>query len=210
VIGRRPIIRIACLAAILTFTFTGPLFAQILPGLGVKGGVNLATQNISGEGAGDDDGLTSFPALVAGVFMTFPLASWLELQPEVLYSVKGSRFEGSGFKSTALIDYLEVPMLARVSRRGGGLGFYAAGGPYAAFRLRARTRTTFSGATEEIDIGDDTEAFDYGLSIGGGVEWRRLVFDGRYLYGLQEVDKDQSDSLKITNRAISITAGFKF
>ena len=207
-IGRHHIIRTA-FAAILTFTFTGPLYAQI-PGLGVKGGVNLATQHTSGEDSGDGDGLTSFPALVAGVFMTFPLASWIEFQPEALYSVKGSRFEGSGFTSTALVDYLEVPMLARVSRRGGTLGFYVAGGPYVAFRLRARTRTTFSGATEELDIGEETEALDFGLSIGGGVEWRRLVFDGRYLYGLQNVVKDQSDDLKITNRAISITAGFRF
>jgi Outer membrane protein beta-barrel domain len=209
VIERQHIIRTAWLAAILTFTVTAPLFAQI-PGFGVKGGVNLATQQTSGEDAGDD-GLETFPAAVAGVFMTFPVASWLDLQPEVLYSVKGSRFAESGFSGTALIDYLEVPLLARVSRRGSGrMGFYAAGGPYAAFKMRARTRVKFGGSTEEMDIGEDVESTDFGLSIGGGIEFGSFVFDGRYSHGLKDVDKDRSDRIQVTNRAVAVTAGFKF
>ena len=202
-------IRTACLAAVLTFTFTAPLFAQI-PGLGVKGGVNLATQQVSGDDAGDD-GLKTLTGLVAGVFMTFPIASWLDLQPEVLYSVKGSRFAESGFSGSALIDYLEVPLLARISRRGSGkTGFYAAGGPYAAFKLRARTRVKFGGSTEEVDIGEEVESTDFGLSIGGGLEFGSLVFDGRYSHGLKDIDKDRSDDTKVTNRAVTITAGFRF
>jgi hypothetical protein len=209
VIERHHIIRTACLAAILTFTFANPLFAQI-PGLGVKGGVNLATQEISGEDAGDD-GLEMLPAFVGGVFMTFPMASWLDLQPEVLYSVKGSHFAESGFSGSVLIDYLEVPLLLRVSRHGSGrMGFYGAGGPYAAFKMRARTRVKFGGSTEEMDVGEDVETMDFGLSFGGGVEFGSLVFDGRYSYGLKDIDKDRTDTIKVTNRAITITAGFRF
>ena len=207
-IERTPTFRAACLAVLFALVST-PLFAQF-PGLGVKGGVNLASQETSGEDAGDD-GLTSFPAIVAGAFTTYRLLSWLEFQPEVLYSVKGSRFEDSGFTATALIDYLEVPLLARVSRHGSGrLGFYAAGGPYFALQMRARTRMKFSGSTEEQDIGDQVERTDFGMSIGGGVEFGRLVFDGRYVHGLKDVDKDRSDGIKVTNRAVAITAGFRF
>ena len=130
-------LRAACFAVLFTLSFASPLFAQF-PGLGVKGGVNLASQNIDGDDAGDD-GLTSFPALVIGAFTTYRVASWLDVQPELLYSVKGSRVKDGGFTATALIDYLEIPLLARISRHGnGGMGFYAAGGPYAAFQLRAR------------------------------------------------------------------------
>lgn len=208
-IGRTHPIRAACLAALFTLASASPLFAQF-PGLGIKGGANLASQEISGEDGGGDE-LDSFPALVAGAFMTYRLASWLEFQPELLYSVKGSRFEESGFTATVLIDYLEVPLLARVSRRGnGGMGFYAAGGPYAAFQLRARTRMKFSGSTEDRDVSDDVERADFGFSVGGGVELGHFVFDGRYVHGLTDVDKDRSDGTKITNRAISITAGYRF
>ena len=186
-----------------------PLFAQI-PRLGVKGGINLASQPTTGDGD-SDVGLKSSLGLVAGGFVTLPIASWLELQPEALYSVKGSRFDEDGITAKVLIDYLEVPLLARYSKRGAGRnGYYVAGGPVAAFRLRARTRTEFGGATEEIDIADELERFDFGLAIGGGVELGAWVFDGRYTHGLKDVDKDQSDSVKVTNRAVSITAGFRF
>jgi hypothetical protein len=201
-------IRAACIAALIVLASAPPLFAQ-LPGLGVKGGVNLASQTASGEDGGE--GFARFPALVAGAFMTFRLAGPIEVQPEALYSVKGARVDEAGFRSTAMIDYLEVPVLARVSRRGSGrLGFYAAGGPYAAFQLRARTRTKFGAATEEMDISDAVERADFGVSIGGGVEFRRLVFDARYVHGLKDVDKDRSDDVKLMNRVISITAGFRF
>lgn len=201
-------LRAASLALLISLASASPLFAQ-LPGLGVKGGVNLATQKTSGDNAGDD-GLTSSPGLVAGVFMTFPLG-WIEFQPEALYSVKGAKVDESAFTSKVLIDYLEVPMLARVSRRGGGrLGFYVAGGPYAAFRLRARTRTQFGGATEEIDISEQVERIDFGVTAGGGVEWGPWVFDGRYSHGLKDIDKETGDGIKLTNRAVTITAGFRF
>lgn len=198
------------LAAACAFALLGaaPAFAQ-MPGLGIKGGINLATQRTSGDGGGDEK-LKTLPAIVAGAFATFPLTSWLEFQPEVLYSVKGARAGIAGITSRVLIDYLEVPLLARVSRRGGAMGYYIAGGPSAAFQMRARIRTKFSGSTDEIDIGDEIERVDFGAAIGGGVEIGSLVIDGRYTHGLKDIDKDKSDDVKVTNRAVTITAGYRF
>ena len=206
----------ATLRILATFTITTtiallsarPALAQI-PGLGVKAGINLASQS-TGSDDGDDAGLKSLRGIVAGVFATLPVTSWLDVQPEVLYSVKGSSFEDTGIRSDVLVDYLEVPLLARFSIRGGRIGYYVAGGPFTAFRMRARTRTVFPGATEEIDIGDEVQRLDYGLAAGGGVEFGALVVDGRYTHGLKDVDKDTSDSIKVTNRSVSITLGFRF
>jgi hypothetical protein len=200
--------RRAAAACALMLLASTPASAQI-PGLGVKGGVNFATQH----NAGDDDsgpGLKSLAGIVAGVFATLPVASWLEVQPEALYSRKGARAELEGISSDLQIDYLEVPVLARFSRRGSGRGYYVAGGPSFAFQLRARTRTDFGTATEEIDIGEEVERFDLGLSIGGGIEVRSLVIDGRYTHGFKDIDKDTSDDVQVTNRAVSITVGFRF
>jgi hypothetical protein len=186
-----------------------PLFAQI-GGLGVKGGVNLATIRNSGDGS-DEPAMKSLAGLVAGVFATLPLVSWLELQPEALYSMKGARLDFEGVNGSVLLDYLEVPVLTRYSRRGTGpSGYYVAGGPAAAFRLRARTRTKFGGATEEIDIADDVERLDFGVAIGGGFEHGSLVIDGRYTHGLKDIDKDKTDGITTKNRALSITFGVKF
>jgi len=195
-------------ACALSLLGSNPVSAQI-PGLGVKGGVNLATQ----RNAGDEDSSTSLKSLVgivAGVFATLPMASWLDLQPEALYSRKGARAELEGITSDLQIDYLEVPVLARFSRRGSARGYYIAGGPSIAFQVRARTRTNFGAATEEIDIGDEVERVDLGVAVGGGIEIRSLVIDGRYTHGFKDIDKDKSDGVQVTNRAVSITVGFRF
>lgn len=207
-IHKTGITRTLCITFGLALLFTTPLFAQI-PGFGAKGGVNLASQrNTSDDGS--EGGLKSLPGIVAGVFATFPVTSWLELQPEALYAMKGARVDEGGIDASVVVDYLEVPALARFSRRGGRFGYYAAGGPYTAFQLRARTRTKFARATEEIDIGDQVERVDFGMAVGGGAEFGSLVVDGRYTHGLKDIDKDKSDSVKVTNRAVSITLGFRF
>ena len=177
--------------------------------LGVKGGVNLATQRNTGEGDGAD--LQSRVGLVAGMFATLPLFSGLELQPEALFTSKGARVDLEGVEASLVVDYLEVPALVRLSRRGGGrMHYYVAGGPAVGFLLRARTRTKFATSTEEIDIKDEVNRFDFGVAMGGGVEIGSLVIDGRYTLGLQDIDKDKSDTIKTTNRAVTLTVGFKF
>lgn len=179
--------------------------------VGVKGGVNLAEAKIEGEGGSPP--LDYRISGVAGVFFTLPLTSWLELQPEALYAMKGARYDVFDVKTTLALDYLEVPVLARYSigRKGKGLRYYVAGGPTFGIRLRARQRVDFGNdVTEDIDMTDEIKRADLGVAVGGGVEKGRLVFDGRYTYGLMDVDKDKTDKVKITNRAISITAGFRF
>lgn len=176
--------------------------------LGVKAGVNLATQRNTGGGR---SGLQSRIGLVGGVFATLPLLAGLELQPEGLFTSKGTRVDFDGVKASLVADYVEVPVLARFSRRGTGtFNYYIAGGPAVAFLLRARSRTEFAGATEEIDISDQVKRADFGVAMGGGVEIGSIVIDGRYTLGLQDIDKDKSDAVKTTNRAASLTVGFRF
>lgn len=200
--------RISAMACGLALLCSGPAFAQGL-GLGVKGGVNIATERIEGDEGGPS--LDSRIGVVAGMFATVPLTSWLDLQPEALYAMKGARLNLGGVKASVGLDYLEVPVLARISRRGAGkIHYHAAGGPSVAFLLRSRYRTKFGSSTEEIDISDELERLDFGVAVGGGVERGSLVIDARYTLGLKDIDKDKSDTVKTTNRALSLTVGFKF
>src|SRR5215210_1399455 len=77
---------------------------------GVKAGVTLAElhEDISGE-------TTPFDfrsGLVAGGFVSWPLGSRLELQPEVLFTQKGAKISQGGGTLTQKLDYLDVPVLA--------------------------------------------------------------------------------------------------
>lgn len=199
-------VRGAGLTALLMLA-ASPAHAQWL-NLGVKGGVNIATQQISGGGSGP--GPQSRIGVVAGVFETLPpLFSWLDVQAEALYAQKGTKVTVTGITTTEAIDYLEVPVLARAKKMVGHWKFYAAAGPSTAFRLRARTRTSFSGSTEEIDIGSQVESIDFGVAMGGGVERGRLVIDARYTLGLSDIDKDKTDATTTKNRTIAVTLGYR-
>lgn len=175
---------------------------------GARAGVNLANVAIDG-----DDSSPSFDTrtgLVAGAFVTWQAVSWLQVQPEVLYTAKGASLELDGIDARLVLEYVEVPLLARVTRRVSGAPVYVVAGPALAWRLGAKSRTVFSGATEEIDLADDVESFDLGIVAGGGVEVGRFVIDARYTFGVRDIDADRTDAVSIRNRVLSVTAGFKF
>jgi hypothetical protein len=202
-------------ATAIVLTAAAPARAQWL-NLGAKGGVALATQSISGgvpTPASGSGGSTPSPkqraGLVAGVFETLPLLSWIDVQAEALYTTRGSKVTFGSVTTTAEIDYLDVPVLGRVKTRMGKWTLYAAAGPSTAFKLRARTRASFSGSTQEIDIGSQVETIDFGASMGGGVERGRLVFDARYTLGISDIDKDKTDATTTRNRTVAITAGYR-
>lgn len=200
--------RTLALAASIVVLAAAPARAQWL-NLGAKGGVDFATQRISG-GTGSGPGPTQRIGFVAGVFETLPLISWIDVQAEGLYTVRGSKVTFGSLTTTEEIDYLDVPVLARVKTGVGKWKLYGAGGPSTAFKLRARTRTSFSGSTQEIDIGNQVETIDFGVSMGGGVERGRLVIDARYTLGISDIDKDKTDATKTTNRTVVVTVGYRF
>ena len=192
----------------LLVLFAGEASAQVT-GAGVRAGVNVSTMNNAG-GRGEAPVDPQARGVVAG-YLTWRLWPWLELQPEAAYSLKGAKTEESGIVAKALLDYVEVPILARITRGGaGGRRFYGTGGGAVAVLLRARTRAAFGGSTEEIDIGEDVETLDWGVVVGGGVELGAIVMDFRYTHGLRDIDADRSDEVKVRNRVVSFTAGLRF
>jgi hypothetical protein len=176
---------------------------------GVRGGVNLTTTATSGEEDGRSLDWQLRP--VVGVFVTWHALSWIDLQPELLYAMKGAKGQEFDIPSRLLLDYLEIPVLARkLLGSPHAMAWYVVGGPSFGYRMRAKTRADFGDAIEEIDVSDDVERFDLGVAVGGGMEFRRVVVDARYTHGLTDIDKDTSDDVKVANRAVSVTVGFKF
>ena len=193
-----PALALACL-----FFAAGSASAQDTR-FGVRGGVNFSTvQNETSLGSG---GFGYRQGLVAGAFFTWPLG-WFDLQPEVLYTSKGAALDIAGIDSKLVLDYLEVPVLARWSL---GRRLYVAAGPALAWRLKAASRTKFSGATEEIDLHDSVKGYDVGVVGAVGVRFGAVVVDGRYTHGLLDIDSDTGDEVTVRNRAITITAGVAF
>ncbi|MCC6162062.1 MAG: PorT family protein [Acidobacteria bacterium] len=174
--------------------------------VGVKGGVNLASITF------DEDGPSVAPHVgaVGGGFVVIPLTSVLSAQVEGLYSAKGVRLTEAGIDSSLRVEYLELPLLARFTRRGSTRNYHVAAGPALGWRLRARSRVDFGSVVEEFDLTDDVERFDIGIAVAAGVDFARLTVDARYTFGVRDIDADRTDTVVMKNRAASITVGLRF
>jgi len=199
---------IAGVALAAVFGVVAPAAAQGLT-YGVKGGVTLATL------AEDDDGdAISFDnriGLVAGGFVNWPLGGRLALQPEALFTQKGAKVEEGGGTLTEQLDYLDVPVLIHYRLTGSDTRHLSVfGGPAIGLKLRARSRASFGGTAVEDDVSDRVKPAD--LSIVGGVSYQRgrVSIEGRYAWGVSDIDKDSADDVTIRTRGISVLAGWRF
>lgn len=197
----------AVLAAVLLGA--GSAAAQDVTG-GVKGGVNFASIVIDGDAA--DLNLETRVGLVVGGFVTWPVTPRFDIQPEALVSMKGASFDEFGVEADIELTYLEFPILFRYGSPispGSSLKVFA--GPSLAFKLNAETTGEFLGISSDQDIDDEVEGFDFGLVIGAGIEAGRLTFDGRYTWGLSNINSDPAqDDVNVKNRVFSLLVGFRF
>lgn len=175
---------------------------------GVKAGINLATVTFDPEP--DEDVLDRRTGFVGGLFVVVPASDRLGFQGEVLFSQKGASEDGGA--GDLALDYLEVPLLLRVGTASPlETSFHAFAGPSIGLRLRARvTAETFDGETEDEDIADDVKGFDFGVVAGAGVNFGRFTLDGRYTWGLNNLNSLEDDVMKLRNRVFSIMAGVRF
>ncbi len=182
--------------------FSTPAWAQV--GGGVKAGINLASISGLNDAAGSTKERTG---LVVGGFLTAGLAPMLAIQPEVLFSMQGTtlHFSGSGITTdaTAKLDYVQVPVLLRIGNSGKDTAsVYGLVGPTFGLLMRANE--------DGVDIKDQLKHTDMGLAVGAGVSLSRLFAEGRYTYGLTDLNKVADPGGKIRNRVISIFIGLAF
>lgn len=169
-------------------------YAQV-PSFGIKGGLNLA--NVGGDGVEDVDYKAG---LNLGAFVSIPTGAMFAIQPEAYFSQKGAK--SGSVKSS--FNYLEIPVLLKLSPSLPGDFvrpiFFA--GPSAGILMGAKAG--------DFDIKDELKTADFGLTIGGGVEFGKLSIDARYNLGLSSINKDAADELAaaVKNRAITVMLGY--
>lgn len=180
--------------------------------VGVKAGVNFA--NLKFDPDDNDLDLDNRMGLVAGAFLVVPVTPQFAIQPEALFSMKGATMpmiEDSDAQGRVKLDYLDVPVLARFSSPSTtGTSLHLFAGPSFNFRLSAKSGVEVNGESSDEDVSDQVERFELALVVGGGVEFGRLLIDGRYSWGLSNLNKDDQDEMKIRNRVFAVMAGVRF
>lgn len=225
--------------------------------IGAQGGLSIP--NIRGS---ETDifsrGFTSRQGPFFGLSVDIGLTSRLSLAAQLNYTSQGGLRKGlqpitmelppglpvppgtllyADFRNETILDYLELPVLARLTF-GGRVRFFVNAGPYVGILVRGLAVTSGrsalyldEGGTQPIsippstdplivDLGADTDVkaslrkTNLGLCGGGGVIYPLggvdLVLEARFQLGLSTLQKDIETSGKSQTGALLISLGFLF
>jgi tetratricopeptide (TPR) repeat protein len=177
--------------------------------VGIK--IGVSSTNISRS---DSVSFDSRSGLCSGLTVAYGYGSLLSMQADLLYSQKGCKPKGLGKDDVIMLDYIELPLMLKLSLSPFKkllTGIY--GGMYAAGDIIAKD--VYNGVTG--DISRDFQFFDYGAVFGLDVSYPivsgRLFIDLRLDLGMANMAKIPSDinaGLKETDSALTISAGYLF
>jgi len=161
---------------------------------GVKGGVNIA--NWGGDDA-DDEGKKSLIGPYFGVFYNVKCGDMFSIQPELVYSAQGAKYEVLGEKAKIAASYINLTPLFRLNTSS---GFFVGVGPQIGFLMSAKIKAD---GEEDQDVKDDMKGTDIAAAIAVGYEMKSgFGFYARYNHGLTTVADD--DDSKVFNRVFQV------
>ena len=180
--------------------------------LGITAGINSAT-----VGGGDVGEASRRAGFIVGASMVAPVTANVAIEPQVLFTSKGANFEDSSGGGSITMNYIQVPLLVRVS--GGGSGRarpFVFAGPAIALKASCDLEGIEAGVSASISC-DQTESetlkfksVDYGVIVGAGlafdVSGKTFSVGARYDHSLADID----DASGIRHRVISLMATFEF
>ncbi|MEJ1240738.1 porin family protein [Chryseolinea sp. T2] len=175
--------KLLSLFALVAIVLAGISDANAQIRAGVKGGLNVS--NLYSDDIDDKNARYGFNAGLYGqVFSTETFA----IQPELLYSTRGTRAEYGGIIDQTVkfnLNYLDLPVLA-VFKLGDAAEIHL--GPYVSYLLSSNIK--YSGdvvnGTDEINR-DNLKHFDFGVSGGFGLNFGPAQVGARYNLGLTEI-----------------------
>jgi outer membrane immunogenic protein len=184
-------------------------FAQIGISKGLIGGINLATAG----GADVATDVKSTTGYAAGVFLELNIPGPFSVEPEALYSIKGSKTEILGVTTTVTATYIDVPVLVKFYFSSPVIKPFLFAGPSYSILLSAKRKIEVPRITPlENDIKDTRRANDLGAVFGAGVNFSLpaidVRIDARYNYGLSTLDKD--GNVQEYNRVASLYVSLSF
>lgn len=159
---------------------TSLLFAQD-PKFGLKGGLNLSKLTSQGSNADWKVGFN------AGVLAHVHVTPAFSLQPEVLYSMQGIKYQSD---RKLLLNYINIPVLLQYNFDN---GFRLQGGPQIGFLVEAKDKI----GNAEFDVSNNFKDIDISLPLGlSYLGYSGLGVDARYNLGLTNVIKGSSTGVK--------------
>jgi Outer membrane protein beta-barrel domain len=166
--------------------------------IGIKGGLNIYTINNTNNAE-----YNSKAGLHLGLLGHIHLAKQLALQPEIVYSGQGGKFNAAGVETKINLDYINIPLLLQYMFDN---GFRIQAGPQVGFLVNAKSKTNGN----STDIKNNLKTVDFGLGAGLGYVHPPTGFgvDARYNFGLSNIN--DNSSAKSDNRGFQVGVFYLF
>lgn len=158
---------------------------------GVKAGLNLANLG------GDMEDTKMKIGLMVGGFANYAINDQLSIQPELMFSQAGAKYEVLDETYKMNLNYIVLPVMLKYSF--GAINLQA--GPQLGFLLSAE------------DDGEDIKEFlkstDLGLNIGAGYQiMENLGVEARYNLGLSNIVDEGDDEVKTNGIQVLVSYSF--
>lgn len=191
------------LLAVSTFSLVSFPMAHLT----LKGGMASSTPKIESDGTAVTT--TAANGIKGGAVLGLGLGSSVEFEFGVLYSQRKFGYDAAGIPITITTPGLEMPIGLRLHL---GQYFSLVGGGYVGYGM-GNIKVEALGITQEASYAEQGyETLDYGVQGGLAIhipmgKSAALVLEGRYLLGLQDLDKSEG---KYNYKGIEGTLGLRF
>ena len=166
--------------------------------IGIKAGLNLYT--IKTDNGTDFD---TKPGFNAGLIGHIHLSKQFAVQPELVYSAQGAKYNSGGVETKVNLGYINVPVMFQYMFDN---GFRLQAGPQVGFLVNAKTET----GNVSTDIKDNINSIDFAL--GAGISYVHpasgIGVDARYNLGLSNINDEST--VKSTNRGFQLGVFYLF
>jgi len=143
--------------------------------LGAKAGANIS--NFTGHDNWQNAKTNSLVGYHLGGFVSFFIGKNFAIQPELLYSSQGAKFESAGQTTKLKVNYINIPVILKLRT---GSGFYIEAGPQVGFKT--------SESSDNSSIDSLAKSSDLSIAAGFGFHSKiGLGIGARYTAGLSKV-----------------------
>lgn len=178
---------------ILLISTSYVLFAQAGADFGIKGGLNIANQDIKVPGdANSTVQRQSRLGLNAGLLAHIHVTPEIAIQPEVVYSSQGAKYTVSDGEHQLQLDYINVPVQFQLMFNN---GFRIQTGPQVGFLIN--TKDKLGNVETGYFTSADFKKTDVAWTFGGGYLTNSgLGIDARYNLGLTNINNFGNNTIK--------------
>lgn len=179
---------------------------------GIKAGMNVSSLS-SEEGLENQKSKIGFNA---GLFMNAPIAANFSIQPELIYTQYGDKYNanvlGNNYSFTRNLDYIALPIMFQYNATP---SFYLEAGPEFGLLVSAKNKLTNQDTNNVIDESrnykDDLNSFNFGLGLGAGYYFTpNIGLTARYVAGFTDIAKDRPTGSSVKNNAFQVGLAYKF